>query len=369
MYTPPRSAYGPYSHLDIPHSINGYQQPPATIVRSPPTESLRSHIKSLKDDLEDFEEKTTNQNSNRDRRIMDLEAKVHKMPQELDRIVKHNNDTTSTRVVREIEAKTTAMIAEKLDAADAAIAATNSALRTKMKDMMDAMIKETVLPRTTKQVLKYVKTEAIPQIKQESKDELMSMLSREEFGAYLMQGVEAAVQKMDLEARIRSQMECEIRGLTALKTDIQADLAREEVMLTRTDLTTALMQSAEDIVREMDLGTKLQEQLNADMRAKVGTLEIEMKAELTTASGTASRGSASYIRRKVEEDLRAAMKEEMQDRLRPALRMEIKMELQEEMEAKFNELGSGMALRIRELEDHLALAMAQADDVVVVERE
>ncbi|KAK5236583.1 hypothetical protein LTR47_002534 [Exophiala xenobiotica] len=369
MYTPPRSAYGPYSHLDIPHSIDGYQQPPATIVRSPTTESLRSRLKILKDNLEDLDEKTTNQNSNRDRRIMDLEAKVHKMPQELDRIVKHNNDTTSTRVVREIEAKTTAMIAEKLDAADAAIADTNSALRTKMKDMMDAMIKETVLPRTTKQVLKYVKTEAIPQIKQESKDELMSMLSREEFGAYLMQGVEAAVQKMELEARIRSQMESEIRGLTALKTDIQADLAREEVMLTRTDLTTALMQGAEDIVRKMDLGTKLQEQLDADMRAKLGTLEIEMKAELTTAFGTASRGSASYIRRKVEEDLRAAMKEEMQDRLRPALRMEIKMELQEEMEAKFNELGSGMALRIGELEDHLALAMAQSDDVVLVERE
>jgi hypothetical protein len=304
---------------------------------------------------------------------MDLEEHVRKMPQELNRIVKHNNDATSARVVQEIQAKTTAMIAEKLDAADAAIADSNSALHTKMKDMMDTMIDETFVPRTTERVLEYVKTEAIPQTKQKLKDELVSMLSREEFGAYLMQGVEAAVQEMDLEARIRSQMEAEIRGLTALKTDIKADLAREEVMLTRTDLTTALMQSTKDIVRKMDLETKLRKQLNADMRAKLGTLETEMKAELTTAFGTASRGSTSYIRRKVEEDLRAAMKyqmkEEMQDRLRPALRMEIKMELQEEMVGKFNALESRMAARIRELEDRLAMAMAQADDVVVVERE
>lgn len=272
----------------------------------------------MKDDLEDFEEKMTDQNSNRDRRILDLEARVHGLPQELNRIIKHNNGTTSVRVVREFEAKTTAMIAEKLDAADAAIADTNSALHTKMKDMMDALIADTVVPRTTERVLEYVKNEAMPQTRQE----LQADLTREKeipldsLASYVKQGAEASVHKLGLQ--LEASLEERLTG---------------------------------------HLEAKFREQLETDMHAKLEALEIEMKAELTTAFGTVSRGSVSYIRRTVEEDVCSA------------LRLEIKMELQEKMEARFNALEAGMAARISELEDHLALALAEAHDVVVVERE
>ncbi|MBV33863.1 MAG: hypothetical protein CMP47_00010 [Rickettsiales bacterium] len=305
------------SDSSYPESTTGYQAPPATVVRS----LDGTYIGALRDDLEDFEEKMTQQNSSRDRRILDLEAHVHGLPEELNRIIKHNNNTTSTKVVREFEAKMTAMIAEKLDVADAAIADTNSALHTKMKDMMDAIIADTVVPRTTERVLEYVQNEAMPQTKQELQADLTrekEILPLDSLASYVTQGAEASVHKLG----------------------VQLEASLEERLTAH-------------------LEAKIREQLETDMRAKFEALETEMKAELTTAFGTASRGSASDIRRKVEEDLRSA------------LRLEIYMELQEKMEAKFNALESGMAARIRELEDRLALALAeaQADDVVVVERE